>query len=61
MTVRFVHLHVHTEYSIVDSVVRVKPLCQAAATAGMPAIAITDHNNLFGQWSSSTAQRWRRG
>jgi DNA polymerase-3 subunit alpha len=43
----FVHLRVHTEYSLVDGTVRVKPLVKAAAAAGMPAVAITDQSNLF--------------
>jgi DNA polymerase-3 subunit alpha len=43
----FVHLHVHTEYSLVDSTVRIKPLMSAAAAQGSPAIALTDQNNLF--------------
>ncbi|MBT8442008.1 MAG: DNA polymerase III subunit alpha [Gammaproteobacteria bacterium] len=47
MSVGFVHLHLHTEYSIIDSVVRVKSLVAAAAEAGMPAVAMTDQNNLF--------------
>ena len=47
MSAAFVHLHLHTEYSIGDSVVRVKDLAQAAATAGMPAVAMTDRANLF--------------
>jgi len=47
VSVRFVHLHVHTEYSIIDSVVRVKALVKAVAQDGMPACAITDQNNLF--------------
>ena len=45
---QFVHLHVHTEYSLVDSVVRVPELVAAVAAAGMPAVAITDQGNLFG-------------
>jgi len=44
---RFVHLRVHTEYSLVDGLVRVKPLVKAAAAAGMPAVAVTDQSNLF--------------
>ncbi len=48
MTPGFVHLHVHTEYSLVDSVVRVPELVAAVAAAGMPAVAITDQGNLFG-------------
>ncbi|MGD8407665.1 MAG: DNA polymerase III subunit alpha [Thiohalophilus sp.] len=44
----FVHLHLHTEYSLVDGLVRIKPLVKAAAKAGMPAVAVTDQCNLFG-------------
>ncbi|WP_297528988.1 DNA polymerase III subunit alpha [Thiohalobacter sp.] len=47
MAVSFVHLRLHTEYSLVDGIVRIKPLVQAAAAAGMPAVAVTDQNNLF--------------
>jgi DNA polymerase III subunit alpha len=43
----FVHLRLHTEYSLLDSVVRVPELMTAAAAAGMPAIALTDECNLF--------------
>ncbi|MDH5190573.1 MAG: PHP domain-containing protein, partial [Gammaproteobacteria bacterium] len=43
----FVHLSLHTEYSLIDGVVRIKPLVQAAADAGMPAVAVTDFSNLF--------------
>ncbi len=43
----FCHLQVHTEYSLVDGIARVKPLVQAAAEAGMPALAVTERNNLF--------------
>ena len=43
----FVHLRVHTEYSLVDGVVRVPRLMQAVANAGMPAVALTDEGNLF--------------
>ena len=44
----FVHLHVHTEYSLVDSTVRIPKLMAQCADAGMPAVALTDQNNLFG-------------
>ncbi|MGI9341687.1 MAG: DNA polymerase III subunit alpha [Gammaproteobacteria bacterium] len=47
MSARFVHLNLHTEFSIVDSVVRVKELMATTAKAGMPAVAMTDQNNLF--------------
>jgi DNA polymerase-3 subunit alpha len=43
----FVHLHLHTDYSLVDGIVRVKPLVEAVAGAGMPAVAVTDQCNLF--------------
>jgi len=43
----FVHLHLHTEYSLVDSVVRIGPLMSAVADQGMPAVALTDQSNLF--------------
>ncbi len=43
----FVHLRLHTEYSLVDSVVRVPSLMQAVAAARMPAVALTDQSNLF--------------
>lgn len=46
MTVSFVHLRLHTEYSLVDGLVRVKPLVKSVAGAGMPAVAVTDQNNL---------------
>ncbi|MBN9606762.1 MAG: DNA polymerase III subunit alpha [Actinomycetales bacterium] len=54
----FVHLHVHTEYSMLDGAARVGELVQAAADQGMPAIAITDHGNNFGAfdfWKQATA------
>ncbi|MDQ2696621.1 MAG: DNA polymerase III subunit alpha, partial [Pseudomonadota bacterium] len=43
----FVHLHLHSEYSLVDGLIRVKPLVKAVAAAGMPAVAVTDAGNLF--------------
>ncbi len=47
MTTPFVHLHLHTEYSLADGLVRIKPLMRAVAEAGMPAVALTDRDNLF--------------
>ncbi|WP_395658847.1 DNA polymerase III subunit alpha [Nocardioides sp.] len=44
----FVHLHVHTEYSMLDGAARLGPLAERAAELGMPAIAMTDHGNVFG-------------
>jgi DNA polymerase III subunit alpha len=43
----FVHLRLHTEYSLSDSVVRVPELIASVAAAGMPAVGVTDQNNLF--------------
>jgi DNA polymerase III subunit alpha len=44
---RFVHLNLHTEYSIVDGIVRIDELLPACVAAKMPAVAITDQSNLF--------------
>jgi len=44
---RFIHLHLHTEYSMVDGLIGVKPLMRTLASMGMPAVALTDHCNLF--------------
>ncbi len=44
---RFVHLRLHTEYSLLDGIVRVPELMSAVAAAGMPAVALTDQSNLF--------------
>ena len=46
MTASFVHLRLHTEFSLVDGLVRVKPLIKAVAGAGMPAVAVTDMSNM---------------
>ncbi len=48
MTADFVHLHVHTEYSLVDSTVRIPALMARCNEQRMPAVALTDKNNLFG-------------
>ena len=47
MQAAFVHLHVHSEYSLVNGTVRVKPLVKRVAEAGMPAVAVTDQCNMF--------------
>ncbi len=44
----FVHLHVHTEYSLLDGMIKIPDLVERAETYQMPAVAITDHGNLFG-------------
>ena len=47
MKQNFVHLHVHTEFSLQDSIVRIKDLVRSVARMGMPAVAVTDLANLF--------------
>jgi DNA polymerase III subunit alpha len=45
---QFVHLHLHTDYSLLDGACDVEKLCQRVAELGMPAVAMTDHGNIFG-------------
>ena len=44
----FVHLRLHTEYSLVDSLIRIKPLVSRVAELGMPAVAVSDQCNFYG-------------
>ena len=44
----FVHLHVHTQYSILDGACRIKDMVSKAVAQGMKGGAVTDHGNLFG-------------
>ena len=44
----FVHLHLHTQYSLLDGAIKHNPLFERAKALGMPAVAQTDHGNLFG-------------
>ncbi|MGZ4689061.1 MAG: DNA polymerase III subunit alpha [Acidimicrobiia bacterium] len=48
MSKSFVHLHVHTEYSMLDGASRIGDVVAAAAADGQPAIGITDHGNMYG-------------
>ncbi|NUP06559.1 MAG: DNA polymerase III subunit alpha [Polyangiaceae bacterium] len=48
MTVEFVHLHVHSQYSLLDGALRVKDLASRVKGMGMKAVALTDHGNMFG-------------
>src|SRR3954470_24570459 len=53
----FVHLHVHTEYSMLDGAARLTDLFAVTARMGMPALAMTDHGNVFGAfdfWKKAT-------
>ena len=47
MAAQFVHLHLHSDYSLIDGLIRIKPLVSAIAEAGMPAVALTDQHNFF--------------
>ena len=57
MSDSFVHLHTHTDNSMLDGASRIGPLVDAAVSMGMPAIAMTDHGTMFGAfelWSEAT-------
>ena len=44
----FVHLHLHTEYSLLDGAIRIADLIKKVAENGMPGVAMTDHGNMYG-------------
>ncbi len=44
----FVHLHVHTEYSLLDGAIRIEKMLEKSRSLGMNAVAVTDHGNMFG-------------
>ena len=44
----FVHLHVHTEYSLLDGLTKIKPLVAKVKELGMKAVAVTDHGAMYG-------------
>jgi DNA polymerase-3 subunit alpha len=51
MNRQFVHLHLHTDHSLLDGAIKIEPLARRAAELKMPAVAITDHGNLYGSLS----------
>jgi DNA polymerase-3 subunit alpha len=51
MNKQFVHLHLHTDYSLLDGAIKIGPLAKRAAELQMPAVAMTDHGNLYGALS----------
>ncbi len=55
---QFSHLHVHTQYSLLDGAAGIESLYKKAAKNNMPAIAITDHGNMFGAFEF-VAQAWK--
>ena len=44
----FVHLHLHTEYSLLDGAARIKKMVKLCKEYNMPAVAMTDHGNMYG-------------
>ena len=44
----FVHLHLHTDFSLLDGAIRIKPLAKRAEQLGARSVAVTDHGNLYG-------------
>ena len=45
---KFVHLHLHTDYSLLDGAIQIKPLAKRTEELGMTACAMTDHGNMYG-------------
>ena len=54
----FSHLHVHTQYSLLDGAAAIDSLYKKAAKDNMPALAITDHGNMFGAFEF-VSQAWK--
>src|SRR5271170_5239956 len=48
MASEFAHLHVHSQYSMLDGAVKLKDLVKRVGAAGMKSVAVTDHGNMFG-------------
>ena len=57
---KFSHLHVHTQYSLLDGAASIESLYKKAAADNMPGLAISDHGNMFGVFKFvSEAQKYR--
>src|SRR5437762_13339367 len=56
---RFAHLHLHTDYSLLDGAIQIKPLARRTEELGMTACAMTDHGNMFGAISFYNAMKSR--
>src|SRR5687768_15116124 len=54
---KFAHLHLHTDYSLLDGAIQIKPLAKRTAELGMTACAMTDHGNMFGAISFYNAMK----
>lgn len=59
VTPTFAHLHVHSEYSLLDGMCKIEALAAAAAKFGQPALALTDHGVMNGALELFTAWNWR--
>src|SRR5215813_4539930 len=55
---QFVHLHLHTDYSLLDGAIQIKPLSSRVAELGMPACAMTDHGNMYGAISFYNSMKY---
>ena len=53
----FVHLHLHSQYSLLDGANRLKDLIKHVAKQGAPAVAVTDHGNMFGAYEPIEVER----
>src|SRR5438034_6186841 len=56
----FVHLHTHSEYSLLDGANRIPELLDRVQALGMDSLAITDHGNLHGAWQFYSEARARK-
>lgn len=54
---KFSHLHLHTEYSLLDGANKIKPLAKKIKALGMKSVAMTDHGNMFGAIDFYNAMR----
>ncbi len=59
--VDFIHLHLHTQYSILDGACRIKEMVDKAVSLGMKGVAVTDHGNLFGMMELAAATSKQKG
>ena len=57
----FVHLHNHTDYSLLDGAMKIDDMVAKAKSLGMTSIAITDHGNMFLLWAASSTWQKVRG
>ena len=58
---KFTHLHVHTQYSLLDGSAKIKELVPRAKELGMDALAITDHGAMIPSWYFSSTSMSTRG